>query len=76
LCSGVLGFPPLSLGDGMQEQHRPGWDVRIGGGGAFPPVRPVLGSVRGLNTGLLEELPNECAALGAVVIEGLGRVTM
>jgi hypothetical protein len=40
-------------------------------GRAFPPVRPVLGAVRGLDTGLFEELPNEFAAFGAVVIQGL-----
>ena len=74
--SGVFGFPPLSLGDGTQEQHRPGWDVRVGGGGVFPPVGPVLGAVRGLDTGLFEELPNEFAAFGAVVIQGAERVIM
>ena len=76
LGGGVFGFPSLSLRDGMQQQHRPGWDVRVGGGGAFPQVRPVLGTVSGLDPGLLEELPNKFAALGPVVLQGVERATM
>ncbi len=68
---GVFGFPSLSFGDGVQEQDGPGWDVGVGGCGAFPPVGAVLGAVGGLDAGLLEELPNECAAFGAVVIQAL-----
>ena len=41
------------------------------GGKAFPQVGSVFGAVGGLDAGLFEELPNEFAALGAVVIEGL-----
>ena len=55
----------------MEQQYRPWWHVGVGGGGAFPLVWPVYGAVRGLDTGLLEELPNEFAAFGAVVIKGL-----
>jgi hypothetical protein len=36
----------------------------------FPEVWPVLGAVGGLDAGLLQELPNKCAAFGAVIIEG------
>ena len=59
--------------DSAQQQHGSGWNVGVGGSGAFPPVRPVLGAVGGLDAGGLEELPNEFAALGPVVIEGLVR---
>lgn len=76
MCGGVFCVPSLSFGDGTQEQHGPGWDVGVGGCGAFPPVGPVLGAVCGLDAGLLEELPNEFAAFGAVVVEGLSCVTM
>ena len=76
LRGGVFGFPSLSFGDGTEEQHRPGWHVGVGGGGAFPPVWPVLGAMGGLDADLLEELPNEFAAFGAVVIQGLSCVTM
>jgi hypothetical protein len=72
LCRGVLGFPSLAFGDGMQEQHGSGWDVGVGGCGAFP----LVGAVGGLDAGLLEELPNECAAFGAVIVQGLSCVTM
>jgi hypothetical protein len=68
LGGGVFGFPSLSFGDGMQQQHRSGWDVGVGRCGAFPQVWPVFGAVGGVDTGLLEELPNEFAAFGAVVI--------
>jgi hypothetical protein len=71
LGGGVFGFPSLSFGDGKQEEHRSGWDVGVGWGGAFPPVRSVVGAVGGVNTGGFEELPYECAAFGAVIIEGL-----
>jgi hypothetical protein len=60
----------------MQEQHGPWWDVGVGGCGAFPPVRAVFGAVGGLDAGLLEELPNEFAAFGAVVVQGVERGTM
>ena len=70
---GVFGFPSLSFGDGVEEQQGSGWHVGVGGGGAFPLVWPVYGAVRGLDTGLLEELPNEFAAFGAVVIQSLVR---
>jgi hypothetical protein len=76
LRSGVFGFPSLSFGDGMQEENWSGRYVGVGGCGAFPPVRPVLGTVGGLDAGLFEELPNELAAFGAVVIQCPGRVTM
>jgi hypothetical protein len=71
LGGGVFGFPSLSFGDGVQQQDRPGWHVGINGCGAFPPVGPVLGAVARLNACGFEELPNECAALGAVIIESL-----
>jgi hypothetical protein len=76
LGGGVFGFPSLSFGDGADEQCGAGWDVGVGGCGAFPLIRAVLRAVGGLNTGGLEELPNEFAAFGAVVCEGPGRVTM
>jgi hypothetical protein len=76
LRGGVFGFPPLSLRDGVQQQHGPGWDVGISRCGAFPHVRPVLDAVGGLDSCLFEELPNEGGAFGAVVIEGLSCVTM
>jgi hypothetical protein len=66
----------LSFGDGMEEQHRAGWYVGVCGSGTFPPVRPVFGAVRGLDAGLFEELPNEFATFGAVVIQGVERVNM
>jgi hypothetical protein len=74
--SGVFGVPSLSFGDGVEEQEGAGWDVGIGGCGAFPEVGSVVGTVGGLDTGGLEELPNEFGAFGAVVVEGPGRVTM
>ena len=73
---GVFGFPSLSFGDGVQQQDRSGWHVAISGCGAFPPVGPVLGAVAWLNACGFEELPNECAALGTVIIEGAERGTM
>ena len=73
MCGGVFGFPSLSLCDGVQQEQRPGWHIGISRCGAFPHVRSVLGAVRGLDTGLFEELPNGCAAFGAVVFQGLGR---
>jgi hypothetical protein len=76
LSGGVFGFPSLAFSNGMQQQHRPWWHVGVGGGGAFPPVRAVVGAVGGLDAGGLEELPYEFAAFGAVIIEGPGRVTM
>jgi hypothetical protein len=71
LGSGVFGFPSLSFGDGLQEQHGPGWDVEIGGCRTFPSVGPVVRAVAGLNAGLLKKLPNEFATFGAVIVEGL-----
>jgi hypothetical protein len=50
-----------------------GWDVGVGGGGAFPPVRSVVGGVGGVNASIVEELAYECAAFGAVIIEGFVR---
>jgi hypothetical protein len=76
LGGGVFGVPSLSFGDGADEQYGPGWDVGVGGCGAFPLIGAVLRAVGGLNTGGLEELPNEFAAFGAVVREGLRCVTM
>jgi hypothetical protein len=76
LGSGVFGFPSLSFGDGLQQQHGSGWDVGVGGCGAFPLIRAVLRAVGGLDAGLLEELPNKFAAFGAVVVEGLSCVIM
>jgi len=70
LGGGVFGFPSLSFGDGVEEQDGSWWDVGVGGCGAFPHVRSVVGAVGGLDAGGVEELPNECAAFGAVVIEG------
>jgi hypothetical protein len=69
-------LPSLSFGDGVQEQDGPRWDVGVCGGGAFPLVWPVFGAVCGLDTGLFEELPNEFAAFGAVIIEGAKRAIM
>jgi hypothetical protein len=71
LGGGVFGVPPLSFGDGLQEENWSGWYVWVGGRGAFPLVWPVLGAVGGLDASILEELPYECAAFGAVIIEGL-----
>ena len=68
---GVFGFPSLSLRDGLEQQDRPGWDVGVGGCGAFPLVRPVLRAVSRLDTGCFEELPNKFATLGAVIGEAL-----
>ena len=73
LSGGVFGFPPLSFSDGLQEQDRSGWDVGIGGSGAFPLVRTVFGAVGGLDSSGFEELPNESGAFSAVVIEGFVR---
>ncbi|MFZ0118239.1 MAG: hypothetical protein WAL99_02080 [Pseudonocardiaceae bacterium] len=73
---GVFGFPSLSFRDGTQQKHRPGWDVWVCGCGAFPSVGAVLEAVGGLDADGLEELPNELAAFGSVVIEGAERVIM
>jgi len=73
LGGGVFGFPSLSFGDGVQEQQGPGWDVGVSGCGTFPPVGPVLRPVGWLNAGGVEELPNEFAAFGPVVIQRLVR---
>ncbi|PZS15318.1 MAG: hypothetical protein DLM60_17615, partial [Pseudonocardiales bacterium] len=70
---GVFGFPSLSFGDGLEKKHGSGWDVGVGGCGAFPPVRPVLGAVGGLDPDLFQELPNKFAAFGPVVVQGLVR---
>ena len=53
----------------MQEKKRAGWDVGVGGCGSFPPVGAVLGAVGGLDVGGLEELPNEFAAFGTMIIQ-------
>lgn len=37
---------------------------------------PLVGVVGGVDSGLVEELPNEFAAFGSVVIQGPQRVTM
>jgi hypothetical protein len=68
LGGGVFGLPSLSFGDGVEEQQGAGWDVGVGGCGAFPLVWPVVGAVRGSNSGLLQKLANKCAAFRAVVI--------
>ena len=67
---GVFGFPSLSFGDGAQEQDGSWWHVGVDGGGAFPQVRAVLGTVGGLDPGPLEELPNKFATLSPVVLQG------
>ena len=71
LGGGVLGFPSLSFGNGAQEQDGAWGDVGVGGCWPFPYVRPVVRAVGGLDADGFKELPNECAAFGAVVIEGL-----
>jgi hypothetical protein len=73
---GVFGFPSLSFGDGVQQQDGPWWYVGVCGCGAFPHIRSVFGALRGLDTGLFEELPNKRATLSPVVIQGLRCVTM
>lgn len=73
LGGGVFSFPALSFSDGVQQQHRPGWHVGIGGGGTFPPVRSVVGAVGRLDAGLVEELPYEFAPFSAVIIKGFVR---
>jgi hypothetical protein len=73
LSGGVFGFPPLSFSDGSKEQDRSGWNVGIGGSGAFPLVWTVLGAVTGLDASSFEELPNKSGAFSAVVIKGLVR---
>lgn len=62
-------MPSLSFSDGLQEENWSGWYVWVGGRRAFPLVWPVLGTVGGLDASILEELPNEGAAFGAVIIE-------
>src|SRR5262249_7569054 len=71
LGGGVFGFPPLSFGDGLEQQHWSGRDIRVGGCEAFPEVGPVLGAVGGLDAGGVEELPNEFGTFGPVVLQGL-----
>jgi hypothetical protein len=73
LGGGVFGFPPLPLGDGMQQQNRPRWYVWISRGSAFPHVGPVLEVFGGLDGSCVEELPNKFASFRAVVIEGFVR---
>jgi hypothetical protein len=73
LGGGVFGLPSLSFGDAEQQQNGPWWYVGVGGCHAFPHIRPVLGSVRGLDAGGLKELPNEFGAFGAVVVESFVR---
>jgi hypothetical protein len=70
LCSGVLGFPSLPLGDGAQQQDRPRWDVGISRSSALPLIGPITGAVCRVNTSLFKELPNEFAAFISVVVEG------
>jgi hypothetical protein len=69
LGGGVFGFPSLSFRDGVQQQHRPGWDVQVSGCGPFPQGGSVLWAVGGLDASLFKELPNEFAAFGAVVVQ-------
>src|SRR5688572_21884206 len=69
LGGGVFGVPSLSFGHGAQQQHRPGWYIGVSRCGAFPPVGPAIYAVGGLDAGGFEELPNKCAAFGAVVVE-------
>jgi hypothetical protein len=73
LGGGVFGFPSLSFSDGLQEQDGSGWNVRVVGCRAFPHVGAVSGAVGGLDADGFEELPNERAALGPVVVEGFVR---
>ena len=68
---GVFGFPSLSFGHGVQEQHWTRWDVGVGRCGSFPLVGPVLGTVGGLDADLLEQLPNKFAAFGPVIVQAL-----
>jgi hypothetical protein len=56
LGGGVFGFPSLSFGDGVEEQNGSGWDVGVGGGGAFPLEGPVVGAVGRVDAGGVEEL--------------------
>jgi hypothetical protein len=76
LGGGVFGLPSLSFGDGAQQEDGSGWDIRVGGCGAFPPVGPVVGTVCGLDADLLQELPNKFAAFGPMIVESLSCVTM
>jgi hypothetical protein len=76
LGSGVFGFPSLSFGDGMEKQQGPWWNVGVSGCWAFPQVRPLLHTVSRLNADGFEELPNELAAFGAVVIQSVEHATM
>jgi hypothetical protein len=69
LGGGVFGFPALSFGHGLEQQHGPGWDVGVVGCRSFPLVGPVLRSVGWLDAGGLEQLPNEFAAFGPVIIQ-------
>ena len=76
MSGGVFRFPSLSFGDGLEEQHGPGWDVGIIGCWSFPPVRAVLHGVDRLNAGLFEQLPNKFAAFGTVIVESAERAIM
>jgi hypothetical protein len=60
----VVGLPALSLADRLEEQCRSGRDVGVAGFGALPEERAVIDRVRGLDAGLVEQLPNELAPLG------------
>jgi hypothetical protein len=70
LRGGVFGFPSLSFCNGAEEEDGPGRDVGVGRCGAFPLTGTVLRAVGGLDACGFEELPNEFAAFGAVVVEG------
>jgi len=63
----VVGFPPLPLGDGLQQQRGPGGYVGVAGLGRFPFERAVVDGVAGSDPGAFEELPNELRALASVV---------
>jgi hypothetical protein len=63
-AGGVFGFPSLSFGDGLEEQHWPRWDVGVVGCRSFPLVGPVLRSVGWLDAGLFKKLPNKFAPFG------------
>jgi len=71
LRRGVLGLPALSFSDGVQQEYRSRWYVRISRCGAFPEVAPVVRGVARLDAGVFEELPNEFAAFGAMIVKGL-----
>jgi hypothetical protein len=69
LGGGVFGFPPLSFGDGVEQQDGSWWDVGVGGAGSFPEVGAVLRAGGRLDANGFEELPNGGGPFGAVVIQ-------